>query len=87
MVYEDPESRSVIALGARFMPEQALHIGAFGGDAEACLDLAMQLGTERGVESLSCLFPSSSARIQDSLAQYGFGFLESDFIVMEVHLD
>lgn len=87
MVYEDPESRSVIALGARFMPEQSLHVGAFGGDAKACLDLAMRLGAERGVESLSCLFPSSSAGIQDSLTQYGFKFLESDFIVMEVHLE
>jgi len=87
MVYEDPESSSVIALGARFMPEQALHIGAFGGDAKACLDFAVQLGTERRVGSLSCLLPSSSTGIQDSLAQYGFKFLESNFIVMEVHLD
>jgi len=87
MVYEDPESGSVIALGARFMPEQALHIGVFGGDSKACLAFASRLGAEGGVESLSCLFPSSSAGIQESLTKYGFEFLASEFIVMEVHLD
>lgn len=86
MVYEDPASGSVIAMGARFMPEQGLHIGAYEGDAEACLGFAKQRGAELGVESLFCLFPSTATEIQDDLAGYGFQFNESDFIVMEVHL-
>ena len=86
LVYEDPSSRSVITLGARFMPEQALHIGVFGGDVEACLGFAMQQGIEREVERLSCLFPPSAADVQNSLTQYGFQLEASDFIVMEVHL-
>ena len=87
MVYEDPASGSVITLGARFMPEQALHIGVFGGDAEACLGFAMQEGSGLGVGRLSCLFPPSAADVQDSLTRYGFQLEPSDFIVMEVHIE
>jgi ribosomal protein S18 acetylase RimI-like enzyme len=87
MVYEEPESGSVVALGARFMPEKELHIGLFGGDAETCLEFAAQEGEERGVECLSCLFPMSAAVIQGFLTRYGFQLLPSDFIVMEAHLE
>ena len=87
MVYEDPASGSVITLGARFMPEQALHIGVFGGDAEACLGFAMQKSSGLGVGRLSCLFPPSAADVQDSLTRYGFQLEPSDFIVMEVHIE
>ena len=87
MVYEDPASQSVIALGARFMPEQALHIGVFGGDAEACLGFALRRGVEIGAGRLSCLFPPYAADVQDALTQYGFQLEPSDFIVMEVQLE
>ena len=87
MVYENPERGSVMAMGARFMPEKELHIGLFSGDAETCLEFAAQEGKERGVERLSCLFPASAAGIQGSLTGYGFKLLPSDFIVMEAHLE
>ena len=87
MVYEDPESGSVVAMGARFMPEKELHIGLFGGDAKACLEFAAQEGEERGVGRLSCLFPASATVIQGFLMRYGFQLLPSDFIVMEAHLE
>ncbi len=86
LLYEAPTSGSVITLGARFMPEQALHIGVFGGDVEACLGFALQKGLDLGVERLSCLFPPSSTDVQDDLIEYGFQLEASDFIVMEVHL-
>ena len=87
MVYEDPTSHSVITLGARFMPEQALHIGAFGGDAKICLDFALQMSAERHPGHLSCLFPPTATDIQDTLTNYGFRLDKSDYIVMEINLD
>jgi GNAT superfamily N-acetyltransferase len=87
MVYEDPATRSVITLGARFQPKKMLHIGVFGGDAEDCLGFALEEGLKRRVERLNCDFPASAADVQDALTEYGFGLTPSGFIVMEVHLD
>ena len=83
-VYEDPKTRSVITLGARFMPEQALHVGLFGGDAAACLGFAAQMGAIQKTERLSCLFPSCEADLENILKQWGFQFEASDFFVMTV---
>ena len=83
-VYEDPKSRNVVTLGARFMPEQALHIGVFGGDTKACLGFAAKKGAITCTEHLSCLFPPSAGDLQDILTQNGFRFEASDFIVMTV---
>ena len=86
-VYEDPETGSVITLGARFMPETALHIGVFAGDPGACLGFALSQGIAQESERLNCLFPVSDGELQDTFIHYGFQFETSDFIVMEVHLD
>jgi len=69
------------------MPEQALHIGVFGGDAEACLGFALRRGVEIWAGRLSCLFSPCAADVQDPLTQYGFQLEPSDFIVMEVQLE
>jgi len=87
MVYEDTSSRSVITLGARFMPERALHIGVFGGDVNACLSFAKQLCAERKAGRLNCDFPPSAVDVQDTFVEHGFQLTPSDFIVMEVHID
>jgi GNAT superfamily N-acetyltransferase len=87
MVYEDPDSGSVVTLGARFQPEMMLHIGVFGGDAEACLGFALEVGLERGVARLNCDFPTSASHAERALAEFGFSFTPSEFIVMEIHLD
>jgi N-acetylglutamate synthase-like GNAT family acetyltransferase len=87
MVYMDPDTESVIAMGARFMPGHGLHIGLFAGDAEACLGFAMQTAVERGIERLHCLFPSRIPCIEESLTGFGFRLEPADFIVMEVHLE
>lgn len=86
-VYEDPATGSVVTLGARFMPEAALHIGVFAGDAGACLGFALSQGIASGAARLSCLFPVSNVELQDTFVHYGFQFEKSDFIVMEVRLD
>lgn len=82
-VFEERASGSVIVLGARFMPEQALHIGLYAGDTQACLDFAAHLGIERGAGRLSCLFPPAAVDIQAALTERGFRLESSDFIVME----
>lgn len=82
-VFEERASGSVVVLGARFMPEQALHIGLYAGDTRACLDFAAHLGVERGAGRLSCLFPPAAADIQSALTERGYRLESSDFIVME----
>ena len=87
MVYEDPASGSVVTVGARFLPERALNIGVFGGDADQCLGFALEQGVERGAARLNCDFPPSAVDVQGALVEKGFALTESDFIVMEVHLE
>ncbi|MBP7961126.1 MAG: GNAT family N-acetyltransferase [Caldilineaceae bacterium] len=86
MVYAEPASHSVITLGARFMPEQALHLGVFGGDVAACLAFALQTGVERHVARLSCYVPPSAQDVQETLLHHGFQIETSDLIVMEAKL-
>ena len=82
-VYADPNRRSVLTLGARFMPEQALHIGLFAGDEAACLAFALQQGLARATGRLSCLLVAAATPIQETLLAYGFQLETSEFIVME----
>lgn len=86
MVYEESVGGSVIALGARFMPERGLNIGIFGGDAGACLGFAARECGERGAERLSCLFPASAVDLQETLTLRGFRLEASDFLVMEARI-
>jgi len=87
MIYEDPASGSVVTVGARFLPERALQIGVLGGDMDQCLGFALEQGVERGAARLNCDFPPSAVDVQGALVDNGFSLTESDFIVMEVHLD
>jgi hypothetical protein len=87
MVYAEPETGSLVTLGARFMPQDALHLGVLKGDLNACLDFAMKTGIERGAARLNCQYPPSARDVQEALTGYGFSVAASDFIVMEVNLD
>lgn len=73
----------VVVLGARFMPDAALHIGFFTGDAAACLAFANDLARVRGVSQLSCLFPTSIESTKQALSAQGYQAGASEFIVME----
>lgn len=86
MVYRDLEADNVIILGARFMPWKQLHIGLFGGNAFRSIGFALAKGLERKVETINCLFPSSSLNVQKKFIDYGFDLEPSDFIVMEADL-
>jgi hypothetical protein len=68
------------------MPEQALHIGVFGGDTDACLDFALQRGVRLGVGRMSCFFPQSADDSQHFLTKNGYQLEASDLYVMEANL-
>ena len=87
MVYADPKTGSVVTLGARFTPEQALHIGVWGGDPDACLRFAAWKAAERGVSQLSCYHEETATRIGKELARNGFKFDASDYIVKGIYLN
>ncbi|MFT7585437.1 MAG: N-acetylglutamate synthase-like GNAT family acetyltransferase [Cellvibrionaceae bacterium] len=81
-VYQEPISGSVVVLGARFMPEQALHLGLFAGDHDVCLQFARAKAAEIGVKQLSCLFPASALVTKQALGAHGFEPNAAEFIVM-----
>ena len=85
-VYEDETSKSVITLGARFMPEEAIHIGMYGGDVNNCINFAKKYCEERHAKRLSCLYPSTYKDIENDLTSNGFQIEAREFLVMEVHL-
>ncbi len=87
MVYRDQETGSVVTLGARFIPEQALHIGVWGGDPDACLRFAAWKAAERGVPQLSCYHEATATKIGKDLARHDFKFDASDYIVKGIYLN
>jgi GNAT superfamily N-acetyltransferase len=87
MVYKDEKTRSVVALGARFMPEQALHIGIWGGDADACIRFAIWKAAEKGIPLLSCFHDATAMKVGETLATFGFKRDASDYIVKGIYLE
>ena len=82
-VYHQPGTDNVAVLGARFMPEQALHIGLFAGDVTVCLDFAQAMARQQRVSQLSCLFPQRCAHITSALEARAFSPNRAPFIVMK----
>lgn len=82
-VFYDETSQSVLALGARFQADQALHIACLCGDFVKCLAFAEQAARELLVPKLICLFPPQATALERALLQYGFRIDPSDYIVME----
>ena len=87
MVYREQKTDSVITLGARFMPEQTIHIGVYGGDPDACLRFALWKAAERGVPQLSCYHEATATKISKELARNGFKFDTSDYIVKGIYIN
>ncbi len=87
MVYKDKKTRSVVTLGARFMPEQALHIGVWGGDADACIRFAIWKAAEKGIPLLSCFHDATAIKVGETLANFGFKRDASDYIVKGIYLE
>lgn len=85
-VYGTPDNESVIVLGARFMPEEVVHIGLFGGDGAACLRFAMQQTHKQALGRLNCIYPLDALQVQEQLVAAGFQVLDATLIVMETDL-
>ncbi|HIH88985.1 TPA: GNAT family N-acetyltransferase [Candidatus Bathyarchaeota archaeon] len=81
MVYEDKKTGSVIAAGARFIPKQALHVAAWGGDADACISFAKWKAAEKGISTVSCFHEVTRPEIGKILAKNGFKVDAGDYIV------
>ncbi len=87
MVYRDQKTDSVVTLGARFMPEQVLHIGIWGGDPDTCLRFAIWKAAERGVHLLSCYHEVTAIKMGKELARNSFKFDASEYIVKGIYLN
>jgi len=85
-VYENPATSSFVTLDARFMPEQALHIGVFNGTVEEWLPLAVEKAAAQRAARLQCMFPPTAQDVQAALQAQGFMLEPSDCIVMEVRI-
>lgn len=81
-LHEDGSGNTVV-LGARFMPEQALHLAAFDGDPAACLGFALNQAAQRGGVRLSCYIPPADRELELVFLDKGFEKEPSDLIVME----
>jgi len=84
MVYRNTDG-NVVVMGARFMKEFQLHIGLFEGDAGICLGFAKSEASERGVNSIHCLYPNHLTGVEGALTRNGFDMEPSPFIVMEIN--
>ena len=83
MLYRSTRSSSLIVLGARFMPWQAVHIGLLGGDGQECLDFAFQEAQRLKVQKINCLFPPQDEGLKELFTNRGFHFLKTNLIVMQ----
>lgn len=84
-LYHNPATQSTIMLGARFLPQQDLHIGFLGGDLNSGLSFALWTGMQRHVDRLSCYLPASATDLQAEFFRFGFEAEASDLIVMETN--
>ncbi len=84
-VYEDASSKSIVVLGARFSPEEALHIGMFAGNEDACLTFVKEKALDAKTQHIHCLFPSKM-KLEPLLLKHGFTPNASPYIVMRVDL-
>lgn len=81
MVYRD-DAGSVLVFGARFSPDEALHIGFFAGDDAACIQFAQQQALQQGTKRIHCILPLAVTAPQQALREQGFASDPSPYIVM-----
>lgn len=86
-VYHDAKSDSTIVIGARFMPQQSMHIAYASGDMEKCLQFGVVKTRELGVPKLQCMFPEGNEVISSALQRFGMKLDSFCCIVMECELN
>src|SRR5665647_364723 len=84
-VYYDEKGDNLIVLGARFIPQQALHIGLYKGDAKKCFEFAKIEARKRQVPKITIMFPPQATDVQEAVLEAGFSLEGGDCIVCEWH--
>lgn len=83
-VFEESETGSFIACGARFQHHAALHIAMMGGDYGRCIDFAVNYARAMGVPKVSCTFTLGNEKLEGVLKARGFTPDASDIITKEI---
>ena len=82
-VHHHRESGTNVVLGARFIPEQALHMALFSGDPDRAVRFAAGKARSLGNDVLKAMIPAASAELKTALTEREFVPESSDCIVME----
>ena len=83
-VFEDETDGSFIVCGARFQHRAALHIAMMGGNADRCIDFAVNYARAIGAARVSCTFALENARLEEALKARGFKSDAGDLITKEI---
>lgn len=84
-VYYDDKGDNLVVLGARFMPESALHIGLYRGDAKKIFEFVKFEAVRRHVPKVTIMFPPNAHKTQEEVLSAGFVLEAGDCIVCEWH--
>ena len=76
-------SDSIIILGARFMPEKAVHIAYMSGDIDCLIRFAIWKSRLSKVYRLQCMYPEGQSYLSEKLQGLGFTPEPYSCIVME----
>lgn len=76
-------SDSIIIMGARFMPEKAVHIAYMSGDLDLLIKFAISKTKQFRVDRLQCMYPEGQLAISAKLNEFGFRVEPYSCIVME----
>ena len=82
-VYYDEQGDNLLVLGARFMPETALHIAFYAGDYRKIFNFAYQEAVQRQVEKITIVFTADHQKVREEVLAAGYTLEPSDLIVCE----
>ena len=83
-VFEDESDGSFIICGARFQHRAALHIAMMGGNADRCIDFAVNYARAIGAAKVSCTFALGNTPLEEALKARGFIPDSGDLITKEI---
>lgn len=82
-IYHHKISDSTIIIGARFMPEKAVHIAFMSGDIDYLIRFAIWRSKVSKVYRLQCMYPEGQSYLSGKLQELGFTPEPYSCIVME----
>ncbi len=79
--FEDEEG-NIVGTGSRFQHGSKLFVLLAKGDAEKCLDFAVNLARAKNIPTVTCTFASCNGKLEKALQDYGFK-LQGELITKE----